>query len=1323
MQQNKEDRQPLHKRQQKAARRLVRVSQFLFVGLLAINILYRLFIPTLKRAISEWIYYQSEGVYSLEIENVFIDWQDGSLLLKNIVLQTDSSRWQAAVQTYRTQPVVQSQLALLRIEDIDWWHYWHHDSLFIRKISIRNGQLHWQQQGSRSSGERKLNYYRITRAFLESVQAVTPSLRIGEVEIDSLSLWLKIDYENGSQSHRLGSLSSNIYDIVVEKNTLHSPRRPFFARYATFWLHRYQIRSSKSYMQLAALHIDTRHPDLYILSPSLQWTKGKLQAERLHVKGIQWTALFFDRRLHLHYILLQAPRLQLNGKLAGNTSFLSQKENWKRRLPALTGQWFDEVRIDSLHLSDGNIQLPKGSVEGIYLQANAFSPTDNTKPFFCEDIQLFVKKVQLQNKRTQLKDIQLHTLRQHLSIGQIAHRGTGQSLYLHNVRLTPDFQTYWNDSRLPIGYLGAREANIEAQSNGNTSKAFSWQAWFRQLSIQRLHVNKGDLLLGFPSSHAQLTIQDYSLRLRTLQFPRKDSLPAWQALGQCVEDFHARRLQFQSDSLQWGMQNLHILSDTMGIEARKLYLASPALAASLPVLYVPGLRWSALWKEKRLHIDTLHLSGLELYLSPALAAKDNDSTHFLPPGQRLAQWIQKSQWRLLIHHLHVSVPVLYWLPSASFPLEGEIKELLIQADSLSAQDSLDVLHNSFLSRHFYIKTKQGLFSFQNQTKLRFDSLTIDKQKAAVQLHRFSRQTPSQRLRMVQGRLHGIAWDSLWQQGRLHAHSLAFIRPQIELKGKQQVQAAPTLSLRLLHLDTVLVSNADVLWQDGQIQYRMQHANLLVGAIDGRYPLLDSLHFLRSTARSFFRLSPHDTLSFAHMQWDAKGSGLRLRDLQWRAPYAHVYFPYLYVQRIDLPALLHGDSLLVSRIQVGNVSASIEKDNWAEPVQPADSTRAFPFAYLQIDSLQVKNSRLQLEMMSRQGITRHSVRGIDAYIQRFTHTKGQTDISNDFSLAVKHYEIDFPDPLYHLDFRHIHLQASQPAVQVGEISVFSTVNVDDLWKQRLYTKTILQARIEALRIPRLPWAALLNGKEVYIPHLQVKKWELAATDDLRLAKNPLRRPPMPHELLQRSPGTWLIDTVVFETGTITYEQKQWNNVGSGKIGFHDARLQMYHLGDRPDSLPLRLEMASLFMKQGVLAINMEMARHGPVLQASYAGTLGQMSAIYLNRMLEPTAQVRLQTGIIKKITFKGSIEDRHHRGQMLAIYRNFKVSVLDTQAKRKRRIVSKLANLLIRNTNRRKTGTIQYERLPSDGFLRILWQGLASGLRDTLLPEILKERGN
>lgn len=1324
MQQHKEDIQALYRRQQKAARRLVRTSQILFACIASLTILYWFFIPALKKGIKEWVYYQSQGVYSLDIEDLFIDWRDGSLLLKNINLQTDSSRWQKAIEVHHTQPMIQSRLAWLRIEDIDWWRYWRHDSLFIRKISIQGGDIHWQQQGSRSSNERKLNYYRLTRAFFESVSAVTPSLRLGELAIDGLSLQLKIAYDTGIQKHRLGELSAKAHDIVVERGTLHSPLRPFFARYATFRLGRYEGHSSGNVVQIKSLYFDTRYPNLYMLAPSFRWKSGAFKATQLHIKGIHWTALFFERRLHLRTVLLQTPQLKLSSSGNGNISFLSQKAHWKRRLPVLSKQWFDEVLLDSLQLSDGSILLPEGSIKGIKLHLYGFSPAYSKQVFFCRDILLSVKDVRLFNGKTHVEGIQLQTRRRHLSVKRMVHEARGQKVKLSGLYLSPHLQHYWNSDELHIGLLRVKYANIELQSNQN-NKSNTWKRWLRRLTIQQGGIDEGNLTLWTPSPQGQLSLEDYHLRFRHLQLPALDSLPAWQQFGRCVEDFRARRLSFESDSLQWGMRDLQLLSDTMGMEARKLYFASPALAASLPVLYVPGWQWHLLWKEKRIHADTLRLTGLEVYLSPRIGqhAADGSPAGEPAPARQIAQWIQKNQWKLSIRHLHLSAPALYWLPSPSLPVEGEIRALSFHADSLYIEDSLDVLTNSFLARQFRLKTQKSRFLIKDEAELHFDSLTIDKQGAWALLHRMRLTAPAQSLRMVQGRMHGIAWDSLWQAGKLHAHKLAFIRPQIEATGKQQQEAVSLPRLHRLHLDTLLVSNADLLWQqeEQQVKYRVQHANLLTGPVDGRFLLPDSLSFLRCTARSFFRLSPHDTLSFAHMQWDAKGSGLRLRDIQWRMPHVRAYLPYLYVQHINLPKLIHGDSLLLRRLRIGNASVRIEHDRWAEAVLPQDNQGTSLLSFLRIDSLQINNSRLLFHVATASGITKHDLQGIELYVQQLTHHGSQTVPGSDFSLAVKRYDIAFPDPLYHLSLRDIRLQSNKPAVQLGSMAVFSSVNTDDLWKQRLYTKTILQARLQDIRMPYVPWDALFKGQAVYIPRLQVKSWQLAAIDDLRLAKNPLRRPPMPHELLQSTRGSWLIDTIVFENGLISYEQKQWNNVGNGRLNFNQVHLQLYHVGNRRDSLPLRLEMASLFMNQGVLALNMDVDRHSPRLHATYAGTLGRMSAIYLNRMLEPAAQVRLQTGIIKKITFKGKMLDYSHRGEMLAVYRNFKVSVLDAQAKRKRRIVSKLVNMLIRNTNRRKTGSIYYNRLPSDGFLRILWQGLASGLRDTLLPEIMKGR--
>ncbi|MEM9982120.1 MAG: hypothetical protein AAF734_06475, partial [Bacteroidota bacterium] len=59
--------------------------------------------------------------------------------------------------------------------------------------------------------------------------------------------------------------------------------------------------------------------------------------------------------------------------------------------------------------------------------------------------------------------------------------------------------------------------------------------------------------------------------------------------------------------------------------------------------------------------------------------------------------------------------------------------------------------------------------------------------------------------------------------------------------------------------------------------------------------------------------------------------------------------------------------------------------------------------------------------------------------------------------------------------------------------------------------------------------------------------------------------------------------------------------------------------------------------------------------------------------------------------------------------------------KRRGFLSSIANLLLNQTNKKQRGEIAYYKKSTDGFIRILWQSVASGLEDTLVPKIIRNR--
>jgi hypothetical protein len=105
-------------------------------------------------------------------------------------------------------------------------------------------------------------------------------------------------------------------------------------------------------------------------------------------------------------------------------------------------------------------------------------------------------------------------------------------------------------------------------------------------------------------------------------------------------------------------------------------------------------------------------------------------------------------------------------------------------------------------------------------------------------------------------------------------------------------------------------------------------------------------------------------------------------------------------------------------------------------------------------------------------------------------------------------------------------------------------------------------------------------------------------------------------------------------------------------------------------------------------------------------------------------MRIESGVVDQVVFAVNVRNGQATGHLKALYHDLKVAMLHPEKKKKRKLLSMLGNLLIKSKNEKtekkgaEIGEIRYQRLSDDGFVRLLWRSVKTGLITTLTPDAL-----
>jgi hypothetical protein len=225
--------------------------------------------------------------------------------------------------------------------------------------------------------------------------------------------------------------------------------------------------------------------------------------------------------------------------------------------------------------------------------------------------------------------------------------------------------------------------------------------------------------------------------------------------------------------------------------------------------------------------------------------------------------------------------------------------------------------------------------------------------------------------------------------------------------------------------------------------------------------------------------------------------------------------------------------------------------------------------------------------------------------------------------------------------------------------------------------------------------------------------------------------MPNEAVRRFAYYFRVETLECRNATIQYAEQQADADEAGDMLLENTNLLLLNLTNDPQLMsaktPAVVTANCQLMGKGTLELTLAMDLLGEQFDCRYTGTLARMQASHFNRFFTPGENIRIESGVVDKVVFAVNIRDGVATGNLKALYHDLKLAVLHKEKKKKRKFLSFLGNLLIKSNNKHtadnppKIGQITYRREADDGFVRLLWRSVKTGLITTLTPEALAKR--
>lgn len=248
-------------------------------------------------------------------------------------------------------------------------------------------------------------------------------------------------------------------------------------------------------------------------------------------------------------------------------------------------------------------------------------------------------------------------------------------------------------------------------------------------------------------------------------------------------------------------------------------------------------------------------------------------------------------------------------------------------------------------------------------------------------------------------------------------------------------------------------------------------------------------------------------------------------------------------------------------------------------------------------------------------------------------------------------------------------------------------------------------------------------EAKLGHLKKSKFTLLRNANHSLAPN---KKLLMNQALVQSKIPIRLDSLVIEDAFIDYSIIPKGKTEVGKVQLANINGYLAGLNSAPtkgDTLELYIE--SRFMDNGQLTFAAEFPLTNVPFN-SYHGHISQLPFTDLNAIVRPLVNVQMNKGMIEDIYFTGICSDTATTGQMIFDYDQLKFQVNKKETGKKRWLISKVGNLIVKHHSTKTKGArskaidYSYTRPPYQGHIGFYLNGLLDGMMKNLLPKSIYE---
>ena len=496
----------------------------------------------------------------------------------------------------------------------------------------------------------------------------------------------------------------------------------------------------------------------------------------------------------------------------------------------------------------------------------------------------------------------------------------------------------------------------------------------------------------------------------------------------------------------------------------------------------------------------------------------------------------------------------------------------------------------------------------------------------------------------------------------------------------------------------------------------------VGILIGIGLLALGLLFLNNFLEKKIRIGIEDNLKKARVTFEKVDVKLLDRKAEVINPFAEVKGKTLSVDTIKLNDIHLWDYITSKDIIVGDLQISkpvVKIYNFKQTANDSAKSGSEPKSSkfknkILIKSLNVTNGSFQIfEKDSAEHRLFARISTVKMEQVRIDSQTLQETIPFNYDLILLNADSLFYDMNKQQELALGDLVLDDKKLSITGLKIIPKYSKDGHQKTISVEKDRYELSIDSILLDDLSWSMQNDSLKLQNPFTEIKGADFRIYRD-KMKPDDESFKPMYSEMIRKMPFLIQLDSIQISNSYLKYEENIHEDRVPGMVEFSDLNMgikNFTNIGlDREDFPKTRVTSNSSFMKGAPLQIDWQFDISDRSDQFQISGNMGRLAAGQMNEFLKAGMNIEA-SGEIQDMYFNFYGNGTKARGQMKLEYKDFKVEVLRKDGKRKNKIISGLANLIVRNKAQNKKAyykDISSKRDTTKSFWNYLWNLLKNG---------------